>query len=81
MTLHEFARLVKALRDAQRLFSRSQGRNHMLDSDDRARRVDRAVADILAPPSLSFEQALSSDDEGKDDDLEIIGGIPDPEDN
>lgn len=81
MSIHELARLVKAMRAAQSRYFRGSSRQNLLEAKDAERRVDRALESILANsfPLLEGADGASS---GGDEDLEIIGGeIPNPEDN
>lgn len=51
MTLEELARLVADMREAQKRYFRTKDVKFLNQSKDLERRVDKATADILNPPS------------------------------
>lgn len=50
MTIDDFARLVRSMREAQTVSFRTRAANHVVASRDWERRVDAAVREVLEPP-------------------------------
>ena len=59
MTTGELADLVRQMRDAQKAYFRTRNTFDLAISKDIERRVDRAVAAVLAPPTLFDDMVIS----------------------
>lgn len=52
MTIHEFARMVSAMRAAQKAYFRTRTQSDLEESKRQERAVDLAVHGVLSPPTL-----------------------------
>jgi hypothetical protein len=52
MTLTEYAKMVRQMRQCQKLYFESRGKPALLCAKEQERNVDKATDAILAPPSL-----------------------------
>lgn len=57
MTIHELARMVLDMRDAQRAYFRTRTQGDLESSKRREREIDRVVGEILSPPTLFDREA------------------------
>ena len=57
MVSRDFLELVYAMRDAQRLYSKSRSSVVLQEARSLERRIDEALDDLLKPPSLPLEES------------------------